>query len=297
MNLIGVIPSVNKTFEVYGDFNVSDPKEGNIYYHPDTKRLFMYSASETRSNPSTGYFPVWNGSTTYISSFSKEKYFPTDVVLVDMNKLSSAVNKQTAERIRYTQRKSDNNTILKPQISDSDNMFTQCVKGTISAMEITMIDLVDMAKPKFDPKIIEGYYASLAKISFMRIDKWNIWVNQILHIGYNVDVFKGKKKLVHYEYPKQKFDTGIVKYNDILATGDDQFKKIIKILMVMENINKTALRSEDVDDYAINNMMTTLNSNKPLSAQLFSRFIRMAKLSYKITIYGKDGTKLFEFKE
>jgi hypothetical protein len=66
---------------------------------------------------------------------------------------------------------------------------------------------------------------------------------------------------------------------------------------MMENITKTTLRSnEGVDDYTINNMMTTLNGDKALSAQLFSRFIRMAGLTFSVDIV-KDGKIIFTYKE
>lgn len=130
----------------------------------------------------------------------------------------------------------------------------------------------------------------------MRLDKWNIWINVILHVNYVIEVTKGTKKLLSYEFPKDRFDTGIVKYDNIVSSDDDPFKKIIKILMIMENINKNSLRSDDVDDYTINNMITTLNGKKSLSAQLFSRFIRMAELSYTIRIYDKDQL-IFEYHE
>ena len=100
-----------------------------------------------------------------------------------------------------------------------------------------------------------------------------------------------------YKYPEDKFDTGIVKYNDIAKSSDDPFKRIIKILMVMENINKSSLKSDNVDDYTVNNMVTTINGKKPLSAQLFSRFISMAKLSYSMTIYDRYDKFIFEYKE
>ena len=153
-----------------------------------------------------------------------------------------------------------------------------------------------MAAPKLSEKIVENYYAALVRITFMRLDKWNIWVNSILHVNYVIEVRNDDKKLLTYRYPKNEFDTGIVKYDSIINTDDDPYKKIIKILMVMENITKNSLKSDEVDDYTINNMMTTITSKKQLSAQLFSRFIRMANLSYTITIYDKDK-QIFEYRE
>ena len=294
--MIGIIPSNNKTFEVYGDFNTDNPIEGKLYYHPESERLFLYSKTETRANPRTGYFPTWNGKETFISNFAIEKYFSKDVTKIDIMDMCSNINKNVADQILYNMRRSENNEILKPQLSDGDNMFTQCIKGIINEKNISMVDLIDMAYPKLSDKIVESYYAALIRITFMRLDKWVIWVDNILHVNYVIEVRNQDKKLLTYKYPKDEFDTGIVKYDSIINTNDDPFKKIIKIIMVMENINKNSLKSDDIDDYTINNMMTTLNSKKSLSAQLFSRFIRMANLSYTITIYDGDA-QIFEYKE
>ena len=294
--MIGIIPSSNKTFEVYGDFNDPNPIEGKIYYDPNNGRLFYYSKIENRANPKTGYFPIWDGTNTYISNFAIEKFFNTDITKFDLNTLCSNINKDVAAEVLYKHRRSENDEILKPQLSDGDNMFTQCIKGVITLKKLTMIDLVDMTSPKLSQKMVENYYSALERITFMRLDKWNIWTDVILHIGYKIRVTKDGKTLLTYHYPKNKFDTGVVKYDNIINTSDDPFKKIIKILMIMENISKSTLKSDDVDDYTINNMMTTINGKKSLSAQLFSRFIRMADLSYDITIY--DGEKeIFEYHE
>jgi len=294
--MIGIIPSNNKTFEVYGDFNTNNPIEGKLYYD-NNGRLFYYSKIENRANPRTGYFPVWDGNKTYISNFAIDKRFDIDVTKIDINTISSNINKDVANKVLYQQRRSENDTILKPQITDEDNMFTQCIKGVINQKQITMIDLYDMASPKLSEKMIENYYAALIRITFMRLDKWHIWTDVILHINYVIEVYNNKKKLLTYRYPKNEFDTGIVKFDTIINTKDDPFKKIIKILMIMENITKNTLKSDEVDDYTINNMMTTINGKKSLSAQLFSRFIRMAELSYTITIYDNKGKQIFEYKE
>ncbi len=295
-DVIGVIPSVDKTFEIYGDLNSSDPIEGKLYYDKETKKLYYYSMVETRSNPSTGYFPIWNGKNKFETKFSKEKYLDKDAIMIDIESINKSVNKELSEFILYQQRKSSSDNELNPIITDGDNIFTQCIKGTISNMKITMVDLIDMGKPKIPQNIIESYYSALTKITFMRYDKWVIWIDSILHINYTIDIYKDNKKILSYKYPSDELDTGIVKYDKVVNVKDDPFKKIVKLLMIIENINKNSLRSDISDDYTINNMITTLNSNKPLSAQLFSRFIRMSNLSYKMTIL-KEGKILFEYKE
>ena len=294
--MIGLIPSVNRTYEVCGDFTSKDLMENKLYYDKKDGRVYYYSTTETRPNPNTGYYPVWNGKEIFDSKFANKKYFDKDVLKVDIEAINKIVNKKMADEIRYRQRRSDNDEILKPSISDDDNAFTQCIKGVISAKELTIVDLIDMS-PKLKPKIVENYYLALTKIAFMRFDKWNIWLNEILHVNYILIVLRDNKKLLSYKYPENLFDTGIVKYDNITSTNDDPFKKIIKILMIMENLTKNSLRSNEVDDYTINNMFTSISGDKPLSSQLFSRFIRIAGLSYKIKMLGKDGKLIFEYKE
>lgn len=296
MGVKGIIPSKTKTFEVFGSFNEKELVEGRLYYDPKNLRVYYYSKIETRSNPKTGHFPVWDGKRKYQSSFSKEKYFDKDVIICDIESLGNNVNAEIARNVLYNQERSENGEILKPNISDEDNMFTQCIKGVIAAKNISIIDLVNMSSPPLPQKTIENYYSALNKIIYMRLDKWNIWIDNILHVGYQIDVLKGNKIILSYKYPENNFDTGIVKYDNIISGNDDPFKKIIKIIMIMENITKSVLRSDEVDDYTINNMMTTITSGKPLSSQLFSRFMRMANLSYKTTMYDK-GKAIFEFKE
>lgn len=291
-----LIVSTDKTFEVYGDFNSNDLVEGKLYSDPKDNKLFYYSLKENRPNPATGFFPVWNGKEKFTSNFAKEKYFGIDTISIDLKDISDKVNAKIADNIRYSIRRAENNEILSPKITDADNMFTQCIKGVINYLNITMIDLVDMCKPAVDQHVIENYYSALTKITLMRMNKWFIWLDMILHCGFVLEMYNGKKKLLTYTYPSNKFDTGIVKYDNIINTDDDPFKKIVKIIMVMENIQKNQLKSEEIDDYTINNMMTTLSSKKPLSAQLFSRFVRMANLNYKIQMI-KDGKCIFEYKE
>ena len=132
----------------------------------------------------------------------------------------------------------------------------------------------------------------------MRMEKWNVWLSNILHLSYILTVYKNGKMTVQYKWPKDVFDTGVVKYQSIAETNDDPLKKIIKILMTKENISKATLReSNDTDDYTINNMMTTLNSDKPMSSQLFSRFIRMTGLAYTVELFDAKDNKIFVYKE
>lgn len=294
--MLGIIPSTKCTYEVYGTTNDKSPIEGKLYYDKSNGRLYYYSLTETRSNPKTGYFPIWDGKKYYISQFSKEKYFDKDVKRIDIETLASSIDKAVAKNVLYMQRKSDNGDLLKPQISDEDNMFTQCIKGVICQKNITIVDLIDMAAPKINQNVVESYYSALTKITFMRYEKWSVWIDGILHLSYKVKVFKDDKRCLTYNYPEDVFETGIVKYDNITKTNDDPFKKIVKLLMIMENITKASLRSSCDDDYTVNNLLTTVNNNKPLSAQLFSRFIRIAGFSYSVQLY-ENGNMVFEFNE
>lgn len=296
--MIGIIPTVDKTFEVEGEIHDGNWKEGYLYYDlKDNGRLYYYSTKESRSNPRTGWFPIYNGKEKIESRLSCKKYYPKDIIFNDINNLANKLSKEISQEVSYRQRKSTNGEILRPTISDGDNLFTQCIKGVINKKQLTMVDLLDSSSPVITEAKLLAIYSALNKINFMRTNKWLIWIDLILHLHYVLKIYKDDKLLLTYEYPSNKFDTGLVKYNDITKLDMDPFKKIIKILMLMENITKTTLRNSKVDDYTINNMMTTINSAKVVSAQIFSRFIDMAGLSYEIKIYDENNELVFEFQE
>ena len=294
--MIGIVPGTTKTYEIDGDFHCPTPIEGKLYYDPKTGRLYYFSTHETRSSPSTGYYPIWDGTHTYISKFSNEKYFD-DCVKMDLDNLCHAIDPAMADSIRYNQRRTEYQELLKPEIINEDNFFTQIVKGCICAMDVTMVDLFDLASPKLTHEQIETMYSSLSKITLMRMDKWLIWMNSILHKAFTFGVYKDDALVVQYEYPQNSYSVSDASCQEILSSKDDFLKKLIKITMVKTNLNKSDLRSDTTDEYTINNLMTSLNGNKPLSAQLFSRFMDMANYSYLITILNEDGSVLFTFKD
>ena len=294
--MIGIIPSASSTYEVFGDFNSDQLIEGKIYYHPDTFRLYYYSHSLRRSNPDTGYFPIWDGKKTYESKFSNEKYF-SDVITNDIKSLSKTISRKKAKDIIYKQRVAVNDKKIYLVINDEDNMFTQCIKSSLNKMDISIIDLFDMNDGLLTEKQVENYYSSLSKVTMMRMEKFHVWLSSILHFHYDITVYKGDKKLLKYSWPKDKFNTGMVKYNYVYKPGDDPYKKIVKVLMVIENISKSSLKMEDVNDYTINNMMTTLNGTKSLSAQIFCRFIRMTDLSFTLELFNNKNELVFMYQE
>ena len=294
--VIGTIPSASKTYEVMGALNTPNLIEGKVY-HDENGRLFIYSKTDTRSNPSNGYFPIWNGKDKIFTGFSNEKYLK-DITPASITSLAANISSNVAKDVQYRQRRSDDETILRPAIKDEDNMFTQTVKAIIRDKNITMIDLVDMCEPRLDQQVVESYYSSLNKISLMRMEKWNAWLTNILHLSYVLTVYKNDKMAIQYKWPEDVFDTGIVKYEAMTMTNDDPLKKIVKILMIKENISKATLRAgEEVDDYTVNNMMTILNGDKPMSSQIFSRFIRMSGLSYMVELFDTKNNLVFTYKE
>lgn len=295
--MIGIIPSASNTYEIYGSFDTDKPIEGKLYYDGN-KRLFYYSTSEKRSSPKTGYFPIWDGNKTYLSRFSNEKYFDKNVVKPDISSMSANIDDNMAKKVIYRQRLSEYGDKLKPVISDEDNLFTQVVKGTILALNITKVDLGDMADSSIvTPKMIDNYYASLSKVTMMRMERFHIWMGSIFHMSYTINVFRGKKQLLDYTWPTNVFNTGIVKYDSIINNNDDPLKKIVKIMVLKENINKANFRKDDVDDYTVNNMITTIHGTKPLSAQIFCRFMRFAELKFTLSVYDKTNKLIFEYRD
>jgi hypothetical protein len=292
--MIGMIPCASKTFIVEDKIGSTNLIEGRLYFDTDG-RLFLYSTKERRSNPNTQYFPIWDGNNKYITQFSNFKYMDKDVIITDIDSLSSSINNNMAKDILYKQRLVKNDEYLDPKISDNDNTFTQCIKRIISIKQITLCDLIDMSSPILEEGVVNNYYSSLNKITFMRYDKWCVWLDVILHLRYLLNIYKKDKKLLLYKYPENVFDTGNVKYDSAINLKSDPFKNIVKIILIMENINKSILKSEEVDDYTINNLFTTLNNKKPLSSQLFDRFIRISGLSYDIVFYELEGGMIFTY--
>lgn len=295
--MIGIVPSASSTFEVIGDFNSDALVEGKLYYDPKDKRLYLYSLTDKRSNPKNGFFPIWDGVNTYTTKYSNEKFLDKDVVTPSISAMSKSINKDIARNIQYRQRLSEDNHKLYPVLNEEDNMFTQLVKSIIQKLDVTKVDLLEGANDFVDDRMVESYYTSLNKVTMMRLEKFHLWIDKIFQMHYVVTVQKDGKTILTYTWPKNKFDTGIVKYTTAVKQDDDPFKKIVKILMVMNNISKTTLKTEEVDDYTINNMMTVLNSNKSLSAQLFCRFMRMANFSFSVEVFNKKNEPMSSYKE
>ena len=286
--MVGITIDANgETYIVSGSFDSGYYIEGNVYYHPDTKRLFYYSKTERRSNPKTGFYPIWDGENLYITQHSVEEYYPSDVMSINTTDLVKKLSASKAQEIIHQQQRSMSGGQLSFQITDEDNFFTQCIKEILNKKGYTIVDLVQQTNPPLSEKIISNYCGALSKISFMRLDKWHIWLHNILHLSYGVTIYNDDRQIISYREPDLFEITA--PYEKILKSKMDPFKKLIRITMLEECINKSDLRGDGIDEYTINNMMTILTGTKPVSAQLFSRFIRMAGLSFELNVYEKDA--------
>jgi len=285
--MVGITIDANgETYIVSGSFDSGYYIEGNLYYHPETKQLFYYSKTEKRSNPTTGFYPIWDGENTYVTKYSIKEYYPKDVMKIDTTDLVKDLSASKAHEIVQQQQRSMSAGPLSFQITDEDNFFTQCIKEILNQKEYTLVDLIQMTKPSLSEKVLSNYCNALSKISFMRLDKWHIWLHNILHLSYGVTIYHDDRKIISFKEPNEFEVVG--PYDKILKSKMDPFKKLIKVTMLEECIDKSDLRGDGIDEYTINNMMTILTGTKPVSAQLFSRFIRMAGLSFQMDVYEKD---------
>lgn len=288
--MLGVIPGINKTY-VIEDYFCDNPIEGKLYIDPVDDRVYMYSTKEHRSNPSTGFFPLWNGKDKIISRFSNNRS-SKELIKIDLSLLSKSITKDTADIIRSKIINVDDKSCLEPQILNEDNIFTQCIKGVIINQKLSLTDITNITD-KFDEKTIQIFYTSLIKITFMRLEKWYAWVNDILKLTYDVTIYKDDKEVLKYHHPSGEFE---LTDDPLIYSIDDGFKKIIKILINKFQINKDVMRNEDTDEYTINNMWAIILRPKKLSGQIFSRFIKLAGLSCRIDM-KKDEEIIFTYKE
>jgi len=278
----GVIPSQNNTFEVIGKI-CDDMIEGKLYYREFDNILFMYSNKYNRSCVENGFFPIYNGKEFIITKFSIKKYYPDDVIIIDLNNISENITKEKADEIIYNRKVSEIESSLQPEVSESDNLFTQCIKSIICLMNINIVDLQDMSK-NLTENVIENCYDSLIKIAFMRNHRWRIWINDILQLHYIVKVYQNEEIVFNGKYP------------DINMNGKDLFRYIVQTLLKKLNISKQDLHCAELDDYTINNMFSALRQ-KELSAQIFSRFMLLMNLSYDIEFYDKHNNLIFTYKQ
>lgn len=291
--MIGIIPGTNKTFVVSGYF-CSDPIEGQLYVDPQSKRVFVYSKVQTRSCVDNGFFPVWDGQKKIITGFSNFKTLD-DVLKFDLESLGKSIDEETAENVILEQKKHNSGNALDPVITNDDNFFTKCIKGVILTKKLSFNDLVENSSAGVGEKFVNIYYSSLVKTAFMRLDKWYNWVTAILHLDYKITVFEDNKELISYQFLSNEFKTEFTEVLSKIETKDP-LKKLVKFIIKLKNIVKEQFKGEEIDEYTINNMFTIINGSKPMSAQIFSRFINLAELDFVIEM-KEDGQTIFSVKE
>ena len=290
--MLGIIPGKNQTYIIEDYFRPS-MEEGKYYMDPNTKIIYLYSKKMHRSTPDYGYFPIYDGKNK-IETVSSKIFTEKDLVKMNILELIQSIDKETAERIKYDIDVKEYGECLKPQISDEDNVFTQCIKGILLKKDYNLLDLKNSSKPPLDMEKIISYYNSLNKISFMRLSKFDLWLNVIFHMNYRVSIFKKEEKILSYENKTKTFVPSA--YPEIENSKRDPFKKMANILIKMDNITKDRLRKGGDNDYTINNMLTTIFGIKTISAQLFSRFIRMAELGFVLDILDNNEL-VFSYRE
>lgn len=286
LKMIGLVKGIDQVHQVSGYF-CDRPNEGDIYVDPETKRLFIYLPNETRSSIRFSYFPIWNGKKKIITKFSNYKTID-DVISMDISEMSRSVNKEIADKIVDELKKCNDSSPLNPVIGKDDNLFTKCVKGVLIEKGYSLPDLVEMSYPLLNEKAVMIYYLSLIKTAFMRLDKWNVWLLNILHLKYKLTILdENGNEIISYNYPENEF--GIID-DDLLEKikCNDPLKRIVKILIDLKGITKEHFKEESIDEYTVNNLFTVITSNKSMSGQIFSRFILFAGLSYRVDMIEND---------
>lgn len=280
--MIGIIPGTNKTF-IVSDYFCPNPVEGQLYIDPQSNRIFVYSKTQTRSCVENGFFPVWNGQNKIITNFSNNKTIK-DIINIDLSFLGNSIDEIVAENVIIEQKKHNSGNALDPVITNDDNFFTKCIKGVILNKKLSFNDLVENSSVNINEKMINIYYSSLTKTAFMRLDKWYNWITAILHLDYKITVFdENNDELISYQFLSNKFST---KYSEILnqIENKDPLKRIVKFIIKLKNIVKDQFKNDEIDEYTINNMFTIINGSKPMSAQIFSRFMTLTELEFEIQL-------------
>ena len=292
--MIGLVKGIERVYSVNGYF-CDGMKEGEIYVDPSSKRLFMYSTKLKRSSVENSFFPIWDGKNKIITKFSNNKTVD-DIISMDIGEMSRRVDKVLSDKIISEQKKCNNSDPLNPVIGKNDNLFTKCIKGVLIQEGYSLPDLVEMSYPKLDEKGIMVYYSSLVKTAFMRLDKWNVWLLNILHLGYKITVLdEDQNEIIAYEFPLNEFS---VVDEDVLekCPCSDPLKRIVKVIIYLKNITKDQFKEESIDEYTVNNLFTVISSDKKMSGQIFSRFLAFANMSYRVDII-RDGEVIYSLSE
>lgn len=290
-----IVVCKNNTYPVEGMFS-NQMKEGKLYIDPKSKRIYCYTTTTQVVGNDSYHFPIYDGKHFFDSVRSYKKY-ESDVISTDVTDMASSISEKDREDMEYRSKAVLYGDILEPEISDSDNIYSQCIKGILLHKKYNILDLSIMSNPKLTVEEISNLYQSLHKIAFMREKKFMIWMNQILHMEYKVNCYDSdsdRQLLTYhsmdqrYEFYRKDDDSHKEEYDEILKKSWDPFKKMINLIIKMKNYKKADFNVNTESAYTINNMMTTIFGDKSVSAQIFSRFMRIINLPFDIIIYDKD---------
>ena len=289
-----IVVCKNNTYSVEGMFS-NQMEEGKLYIDPKSKRIYCYITTTQVVGDASHHFPIYDGKHFFDSVRSYKKY-ESDVISTDVTDMASSISEKDREDMEYRSKAVLYGDILEPEISDSDNIYSQCIKGILLHKKYNLLDLSLMSNPKLTVEEISNLYQSLHKIAFMREKKFMIWMNQILHMNYKVNCYdvNSEQPLITYHSVDKRYEFHIhnenmqKEYDDILKKSWDPFKKMINLIIKMKNYKKADFNINTESAYTINNMMTTIFGDKSVSAQIFSRFMRIINLPFDIVIYDKD---------
>lgn len=290
-----IVVCKNNTYPVEGMFS-NQMEEGKLYIDPKSKRIYCYTTTTQVVGTASHHFPIYDGKHFFDSVRSYKKY-ESDVISTDVTDMASSISEKDREDMEYRSKAVLYGDILEPEISDSDNIYSQCIKGILLHKKYNLLDLSIMSNPKLTVEEISNLYQSLHKIAFMREKKFMIWMNQILHMDYKVNCYDSNSDqpilIYHsidkrYEFYHKNNDGHREEYDEILKKSWDPFKKMINLIIKMKNYKKADFNINTESAYTINNMMTTIFGDKSVSAQIFSRFMRIINLPFDIVIYDKD---------
>lgn len=290
-----IVVCKNNTYPVEGMFS-NQMEEGKLYIDPKSKRIYCYTTMTQVVGDASHHFPIYDGKHFFDSVRSYKKY-ESDVISTDVTDMASSISEKDREDMEYRSKAVLYGDILEPEISDSDNIYSQCIKGILLHKKYNLLDLSIMSNPKLTVEEISNLYQSLHKIAFMREKKFMIWMNQILHMDYKVNCYDSNSDQLlltyhsidkRYEFYHKNNDGHREEYDEILKKSWDPFKKMINLIIKMKNYKKADFNVNTESAYTINNMMTTIFGDKSVSAQIFSRFMRIINLPFDIVIYDKD---------
>ena len=267
-----IVVCKNNTYPVEGMFS-NQMEEGRLYIDPKSKRIYCYTTTTQVVGDTSHHFPIYDGKHFFDSVRSYKKY-ESDVISTDVTDMASSISEKDREDMEYRSKAVLYGDILEPEISDSDNIYSQCIKGILLHKKYNLLDLSIMSNQKLTVEEISNLYMDY------KVNCYDSNSDQLLLTYHSIDK--------RYEFYHKNNDCHREEYDEILKKSWDPFKKMINLIIKMKNYKKADFNVNTESAYTINNMMTTIFGDKSVSAQIFSRFMRIINLPFDIVIYDKD---------